>query len=58
MSWAYLYRLRRLRPKKLSPTGKLFLSGLRLEKVDWEKNTEEGQAAIPLCIERSTCKRI
>ena len=32
-------------PEEIEPDWEVFLSGLRLEKVDWEKNTEEGQAA-------------
>ena len=32
-------------PEEIEPDLEAFLSGLPLEKVDWEKNTEEGQAA-------------
>jgi nucleotide-binding universal stress UspA family protein len=32
-------------PEELEPEWEAFLSGLPLEKVDWEKCTEEGQAA-------------
>ena len=32
-------------PEELEPEWEVFLSGLSLEKVDWEKCTEEGQAA-------------
>jgi nucleotide-binding universal stress UspA family protein len=32
-------------PEELDPEWEAFLSGLPLEKVDWEKCTEEGQAA-------------
>ena len=35
-------------PEEIEPDWEVFLSGLRLEKVDWEKCTEEGQAATAI----------
>lgn len=35
-------------PEELEPEWKAFLSGLPLDKVDWEKCTEEGQAATSI----------
>ena len=35
-------------PEELEPEWDAFLSGLPLEKVDWEKCTEEGQAATAI----------
>ena len=32
-------------PEEIEPDWEAFLSGLPLEKVDWEKSTEEGEAA-------------
>jgi len=35
-------------PQEIEPEWEAFLSGLPLEKVDWEKSTEEGQAATAI----------
>ena len=35
-------------PEEIEPEWEAFLSGLPLEKVDWEKCTEEGQAATAI----------
>jgi nucleotide-binding universal stress UspA family protein len=35
-------------PEEIEPEWEAFLSGLPLEKVDWEKLTEEGQAATAI----------
>ena len=35
-------------PEELEPEWEAFLSGLPLEKVDWEKCAEEGQAAAAI----------
>jgi nucleotide-binding universal stress UspA family protein len=35
-------------PEELEPDWEAFLSGLPLEKVDWEKSTQEGEAAIAI----------
>jgi universal stress protein E len=35
-------------PEEIEPEWEAFLSGLPLEKVDWEKSTEEGQAATAI----------
>ena len=35
-------------PEELEPEWEDFLSGLPLDKVDWEKSTEEGQAAAAI----------
>jgi hypothetical protein len=35
-------------PEELEPEWEAFLSGLLLENVDWEKCTEEGQAAAAI----------
>jgi len=35
-------------PEEIEPEWQAFLSGLPLEKVDWEKLTEEGQAAAAI----------
>jgi nucleotide-binding universal stress UspA family protein len=35
-------------PEEIEPEWEAFLSGLPLEKVDWEKRTEEGQAATAI----------
>jgi nucleotide-binding universal stress UspA family protein len=35
-------------PEEIEPEWEAFLSGLSLEKVDWEKCTEEGQAATAI----------
>jgi nucleotide-binding universal stress UspA family protein len=36
-------------PEEIEPEWEAFLSGLLLEKVDWKKCTEEGQAATAIC---------
>jgi nucleotide-binding universal stress UspA family protein len=36
------------RPEEIEPEWEAFLSGLSMEKVDWEKSTEEGQAATAI----------
>ncbi len=35
-------------PEEIEPEWEAFLSGLPLDKVDWEKSTEEGQAATAI----------
>ena len=35
-------------PEEIEPEWKAFLSGLPLDNVDWEKSTEEGQAATAI----------
>jgi hypothetical protein len=35
-------------PEEIEPEWKAFLSGLPLEKVEWKKCTEEGQAATAI----------
>jgi nucleotide-binding universal stress UspA family protein len=35
-------------PEEIEPDWEAFLSGLPLDKVDWEKSTEEGQAATAI----------
>jgi nucleotide-binding universal stress UspA family protein len=35
-------------PQEIEPEWEAFLSGLPLEEVDWEKSTEEGQAATAI----------
>ena len=35
-------------PEEIEPEWEAFLSGLPLEKVDWEKCTEEGEAATAI----------
>ena len=35
-------------PEEIEPDGEAFLSGLPLDKVEWEKSAEEGQAAAAI----------
>ena len=35
-------------PEEIEPEWEAFLAGLALERVDWEKSTEEGQAATTI----------
>ena len=35
-------------PEEIEPEWEAFLSGLPLEKVDWEKSTQEGEAATAI----------
>ena len=37
-----------LLPEEIEPEWETFLSGLPLDKVEWEKSTEEGQAATAI----------
>ena len=37
-----------LKPEEIEPEWEAFLSGLPLDNVDWEKSTEEGQAATTI----------
>ncbi|HXV84913.1 MAG TPA: universal stress protein [Candidatus Binatia bacterium] len=47
MSWACPCRFHRL-PEEIEPDWEAFLSGLPLDKVEWEKSAEEGQAAAAI----------
>ena len=48
MSWVSPCRFHRLRLKRLNLSGKLSSPVWPLERVDWEKSTEEGQAATTI----------
>jgi hypothetical protein len=48
MSWAVSVPIPPPSPEETQPEWEDFLSGLSLDKVDWEKCTEEGQAATAI----------
>ena len=45
-------------PEEIEPDWEAFLSGLPLDKVEWEKSAEEGQAAAAIVHQAKHVKRI